>query len=161
MHLKNLRRPDIAKRVALLLGLWSGVFAAGVIAAAEPERAVYGVWRIAREVTASTAAQLSGDEIESLLGAQASYGAQEVNFAGEHCARPVYDTYYETKATLQSDHELLPEDIDFQEQTALAVEIGCMSGDENFGAGTWLLVLGKDRLLTEVDGVYFVLERQP
>lgn len=125
------------------------------------EQAVYGQWQVVKAISASREARLSGEDIESLMGAKAHYEANDVDFAGERCERPVYDSYRETAKSLAQDHELQVEDVEFSGDTVLAVEIGCADGNEEFVAGTWLLVAAPDRLITEVEGVYFELKRIP
>ncbi len=133
----------------------------GLLFAAEPQQVIYGDWMIVRDLAASTETPLQADEIESLIGASAHYEADEVEFAGQRCERPVYDTYRETERSLLQSRELRPEDLHLGNDTSLAIEIGCADGNDEFDAGTWLLVAGPDRLITEVDGVYFELKRLP
>lgn len=143
-------------RVAMVLLI--SVFSACVFAV-EPQQVIYGDWMILRELVASEDSHLGGDEIENLIGASAHYDADLVEFAGQQCERPVYDTYRETERTLLQSRTLRPEDLRLQTETSLAVEIGCADGNQEFDAGTWLLVAGPDRLITEVEGVYFELKR--
>ncbi len=131
------------------------------IFALEPQHLIYGDWVIWRELVAAEDSRLGGDEIESLIGGSAHYESDDVEFVGQRCERPVYDTYRETERSLLQSRSLRPEDLRLQSDTALAIEIGCADGNDEFDAGTWLLVAGPDRLITEVDGVYFELKRLP
>jgi hypothetical protein len=142
-----------------VLGLAILLAASGALHASEPQQAIYGDWMILRELVAAEDSHLSSDEIESLIGASAHYDADEVVFAGQRCERPVYDSYRETERTLLQSRTLRPEDLRLQNDTSLAIEIGCADGNDEFDAGSWLLVAGPDRLITEVDGVYFELKR--
>jgi hypothetical protein len=134
-------------------------FFSAALFAIEPQQLIYGDWMILRELVAADDSRLGGDEIENLIGASAHYDADNVDFAGQLCERPIYDTYRETERSLLQSRSLRPEDLRLQNETSLAVEIGCADGNQEFDAGTWLLVAAPDRLITEVEGVYFELKR--
>ena len=154
------------KRLALLalwltgaMGCASGTAAATTQANA-PVQLIAGDWVIRRELAAGTAAALTPDEIESLLGAEAHYTASSAEFAGVRCERPLFDSYHETSANLHQLFGLYFEDLGLTSDDVLAIDINCMDADVEFLAGNTVLVAGPDRLITVVDGVWFELTRQ-
>lgn len=136
------------------------LLAGSALDAAGPEQAILGDWRISRERVAGSAASLTPDEVESLLGAEAHYQPASAEFAGVRCDRPLYDSYRETSENLYQLFELRFEDLGISATDVLAIDINCMDADVEFLAGNTVLVVGPDRLVTVVEGVWFELVRQ-
>lgn len=145
--------------VACVAGCGSGSAAATAQAAA-PVQMIAGDWVIRRELVAGTAASLTPDEVESLLGAEAHYTRDSAEFAGVRCERPLFDSYHETSANLHQLFELYFEDLGLSGDDVLAIDINCMDADVEFLAGNTVLVAGPNRLVTVVEGVWFELTRK-
>lgn len=122
--------------------------------------AIYGDWVVTAPLAAAPDTTLSGNEIESWLGAKVHYSAERVSFGQDSCERALFDSYTETDGNLHALFQIHFDDLRIKGDETLAVDINCLQADVDFIAGNTVLVVDQNHLAAVVDGVWFELKRE-